>query len=159
MTDKFKSLGIAILIGLSAYSLTSCHLFFDRFSPPPAEEVGVYFKNASSKEVIFEIIPNGNKMVLKPGERQRDRNFRLVEAPVVYYLSASRFLRNKITLSSEGVVKKEWKGPPGHFGDSVNSPYNYDAWSSEKVSLREKAMYSTHESQRIIFTVTDADLK
>ena len=53
---------------------------------------------------------------------------------------------------------KEWTGPSGSFGDTINSPYNYDSW--EVVKYDEAVQIEGWEviHGELVFTISNEDL-
>jgi len=49
---------------------------------------------------------------------------------------------------------KEWNGTPGYYGDSINSPFNYDSWEIVPVEDNPENIVGA-----VTFTITDEDLK
>ncbi len=144
-----------ILIGLSVILLNGCALF--SYDPPVEYYEGYFYNKASSEvEIIFKKKEGMTDTILVPsnetrlwGDFAKDDN--LPSRQVVEILYDEDLA---IGLSTNNTEKQEWIGPSGNFGDSINSPFNYDSWVFEALTPDAKNIVG-----KITFTITDADLE
>jgi len=141
-----------ILIGLSSM-LSGCGIF--SIDPPELEykenyknetssPIYIIFENSSFKDSLFiNSYTTVNKEIFVDGEQEPI--IEIVDGFSRYDVIIKLFTTEK---------KKEWTKPSGSFGDSINSPFNYDSWVYEPLEND-----STGAVGQITFTITEDDLE
>ncbi len=145
-----------ILIGLSVIFLNGCALFsYDE----PDELYLIEYSNFSKKDITL-VLRNvtaeiSESYTIKPGNIGGSNNgLPLGSNPTKGYLDDLDRSNVKIELYTEDEqLVKEWIGPPDNFGDSINSPFNYDSWKFESLTPDAKNVVG-----KVTFTITDEDL-
>jgi len=149
-----------ILIGLSGL-LSSCGIFY---IDPPEEWINVDYKNDLNSiiEIRFEpdsLVLSENILigseVLEPlsSWTQTDfENYGDDEKNIATIVD--EYLNFTIQLYQSDSLVKTWEGPPGCYGDSIHSPFNYDSWEIRPVESSPKNVVGT-----ITFTITEDDLE
>jgi len=149
-----------ILIGLSSL-LTSCGIFS---IDPPQEKINANYENTLSDTIEINFKPDssvltdniliGNK-VLEPLSIwtqidfvNNDDNQRNIETIVDVYSGFT------IELYQSDSLIKVWQGPPGNYGDSIHSPFNYDSWE-----IRPAESKSPNVVGAVTFTIIEEDLE
>lgn len=152
--------GRIMLIGLSmGLYLSGCILF--NIDPPNKNYIEKY-RNSSNKEITIvmkkmtstEVIEISTISQGKESSLHIDSYFNGGDTPINGYVDdLVRGEIKKIELYVEGLLVKEWVEPPGFFGDSINSPFNYDSWVFEALKPDDRNVVG-----KITFTITDDDL-
>ena len=145
-----------IMIGLSTILLSGC-------PGNPREYYHQNFKNMSGSEIHIIIIgdvlyPGDDTLVIAANETktrldlvaERDADGDGVLRQNIDNLD---YLSDTIKLIMENKIKKQWTGPICHYGDSINSPFNYDSWDFESLNPDPKNVLG-----KVTFTITDDDL-
>ena len=143
-----------ILIGLSISLFFSGRRFLawdypeleykENYKNETSLPIYIIFENSSFKDSLFiNSYTTVNKEIFVDGEQEPISE--IVDGFSRYDVIIKLFTTEK---------KKEWTKPSGNFGDSINSPFNYDAWVYE--SLEND---STGAVGQITFTITEDDLK
>ena len=160
MLDKLTMHLQTTLIGLSGL-LSSCGIF----SIDPQEEwINVDYKNDlnSTIEIRFEpdsLILSENILigseVLEPLSSWTQTDFvnngddkKNIETIVDEYLNFT------IQLYQSDSLVKVWEDPPGYYGDSIHSPFNYDSWEIRPVESNPENVVGA-----VTFIITEEDLK
>ena len=60
----------------------------------------------------------------------------------------------RIELYVGNSLVKEWTPPSGYFGNSINSPFNYNSWKFESIEPTGNNVVG-----KIIFTITNEDIE
>ena len=113
-------------------------------------------------DTIF-IAPNAKSLGIsegyffsKPHDGQEESDF--IENTISVYNDSVIFKQCKFQLYVGEEFIKEWNRPSGYFGDTINSPYNYDSWeviAYDKV-LDVEGVEVVHGE--LVFTITNDDL-
>ena len=105
-------------------------------------------------------VPEGNRYLakdtlnIKPGQEITHYEFSGVNDEETLILAVDLYSDDTIRLFKNDIFVREWIGPPGNFGDSINSPFNYDSWVLESLDSDASDIVG-----KITFTITDEDLK
>ena len=146
-----------ILIGLSTILLSGC----------PRKSDKIYhqnFKNISGSEIHIIVISDvtfqeDDTLVIVANEIKTRRIFPTdpdadVNEAIRQNIHDLDYLSDTIKLIMENKIKKQWTGPICHYGDSINSPFNYDSWDFKRLNPDD----SKNVIGEITFTITDDDL-
>ena len=90
------------------------------------------------------------------GDGQEEFDF--IENTISVYNDSVIFKQCKFQLYVGEEFIKEWNRPSGYFGDTINSPFNYDSWeviAYDKV-LDVEGVEVVHGE--LVFTITNDDL-
>ncbi|WP_320002674.1 hypothetical protein [Shiella aurantiaca] len=146
-----------ILIGLSSTFIFQGCIFF--IGEPPNGKFLETYKNTSQEDIELVFIGKeltdtvrvlaNSVFVMKRGFTHND------DMPVNEFVGDMYRTGGIVQLYSQGQLHKEWQGPPGNFGDSVNDPFNFDSW---EVELYQAGEYENPKGT-IIFTISDEDLQ
>ena len=79
---------------------------------------------------------------------------RLVHLPIL----PSPFQMNRALTKSKQLIN-EWSPPIGSFGDSINSPFNYDSWEASAYDEVVETSGWEFIHGELIFTITNEDLE
>jgi hypothetical protein len=153
MMHKLITLGTITLIGLSSIMLTGCPgnpLSIDELD----ESYEVYYDNQSSEVIVIQESSRLIQLEIEAGFR-KEYSFFVGDSdggqpPIQKYVD---LIGDKVTITVEGSIKKEWEKPAGSFGNNVNSPFNYDSWMLELLEPDANNVVG-----KITFTITDDDL-
>jgi len=148
-----------ILIGLSLFLFTGCILFN---IDPPMKWCTVNFLNASKHNIIVKMINHplsgDDTDILIPIESSSEegtKEFVYENNPIEEYFSIIADNSDvKIEIYLGNIIIKQWNGSSGSFGDSINSPFNYDSWFFESMKPTGKNIVG-----KIVFTITDEDIE
>ncbi|PCI31155.1 MAG: hypothetical protein COB60_12580 [Flavobacteriaceae bacterium] len=148
-----------ILIGLSLFLLTGCILFN---IDPPQKWCTVKFLNTSKHDIIVKMINHplsgDDTAILIPIESSREegtKEFVYENNAIEEYFSIIADNSDvKIEIYLGNIIVKQWNGSSGSFGDSINSPFNYDSWVFESIKPTGENIVG-----EIVFTITDEDIE
>ena len=149
-----------ILIGLSLLLFSGCIL---TEIDPPEKWAVVKFLNSSGEDVIIKMINhpisnNGSDIIINIDsmneEGSNDYVFGEKNAIDSYFSILGNDDKTRIELYVGNSLVKEWNGPSGNFGNSINSPFNYDSWSFKPIESTGNNVVG-----KIIFTITNEDIE
>ena len=80
-----------------------------------------------------------------------------INVQLCYYRGFNEFHYSGWSSSGEELIK-EWNRPAGFFGDTINSPYNYDSWEVFKYDKVVKGEGWIFIHGELVFTISNEDL-
>ena len=164
---------ITILIGLN---LVSCDPYESFVNPVYVQGI----KNDSDQEImlIFEIFYSWEEdsiidtMMIAPQSKylgidkyyynipkagEEDSDF--IERNISYNLHLADGKTPSYKLYVQDQLIKQWDFPTGSFGDSINSPFNYDSWEASAYDEVVETSGWEFIHGELIFTITNEDLE
>ena len=150
-----------ILIGLSLLLFSGCRLtdidppekhYLERYLNSSIKEITIVLKNSNTSSIVksFTISKGNEENGLYSGIA-----FTGGDKPIENYVDNLSYASiNKIELYVGNSLVKEWNGPSGNFGNSINSPFNYDSWSFKPIESTGNNVVG-----KIIFTITNEDIE
>ena len=149
-----------ILISLSLLLFSGCRL---TEIDPPAKWAVVKFLNSSDEDVIVKMINhpisyNGSDIIINIDSMNEEGSSEYVfgekNAIDSYFSILGGNDKTRIELYAGNSLVKEWTPPSGNFGNSINSPFNYDSWKFESIEPTGNNVVG-----KIIFTITNEDIE
>ena len=161
--DKLTMHLQTILTGLSILIATSgCgFLAWDE----PEEKLRIVYENESSDTILLKFVQdNLNKidyswedsLVISPLKSVIQLEFVANDSNDSDNIEkAGKFYKDfSIGLYQSDALVKTWEGPPGYYGDSIHSPFNYDSWEIRPVESNPENIVGA-----VTFTITEEDLE
>ena len=157
--DKLITRLLIILIGLSPLLFSGCRL---TEIDPPEKWAVVKFLNSSGEDVIIKMINhpisyNGRDIIINIDsmieEGSNEYIFGEKNAINSYFSILGSDDKTRIELYVGNSLVKEWTPPSGNFGNSINSPFNYNSWKFESIEPTGNNVVG-----KIIFTITNEDI-
>jgi len=137
--NSLASIIALALLGLMACSPEEAFQFNDR-----------YLKNSTDSTVSYVRFLNrpssiDSSIVVIPPQSIFDKgSFNLLDDDQYNGAETFAYKTAKVQLYVSDSLVKTWEGPGGAYGDSINSPFNYDSW--------------VYEDDGITFTITEDDI-
>ena len=152
-----------ITIGLSIFlTIPSCGLLL---WDEPDDKLNLAYENKSSNTILLKFVQyNSNEfdyswkdsLVISSSQSITQLEFVAndsdnsdnIEKAIMFYNAFS------IEIFQSDSLIKVWEGPPGYYGDSIHSPFNYDSWEIVPVEDNPENIVGA-----VTFTITDENLK
>ena len=173
-----NKLTVPLIVTLIGLNLSSCdpehtfheHVYTQAIKNDSDQEIKWVFQSLAYK--LEELVLDVDTMIIAPHTKSLgisqghfyspldddQQEFDFIENTISVYNDSAFFKQCKFQLYVGEELIKEWNRPAGFFGDTLNSPYNYDSWEVFKYDKVVKGEGWIFIHGELVFTISNEDL-